>query len=324
MFDDEKSLRLAWAKWWDNAEREWPGKCLAADPNVMEEVLVERRPLSFGEVLRLSYGFDNITRTVVIHPGTSICAADVPYRPVSGSSRFSAAGESCATAISDGHGGANFGPSASVLYKFSSLDVSARQVHAIASWAEIPELQGHLFLLRYPSTMPVSPAALISAKDAAFPLLIAINAIIDPGAVGRALQCVQGNDSEIGDFCGSKGFNASSCGLALPASSKLAESRPICMRFGERGVLTPHITVLLNGAPMSVPLGTTLGGALERLTPPQLKSKQNSNPIGAARPASAGVSVSRMSNGRPVVVDLSGAGSSAPQLLLLPGDRISW
>lgn len=323
-FLDETSLRAAWTAWWDDARKEWPGKCLAADPNAMEEMLVERRPLQFGEILKLYYGFDNVTRTVIIRPGTIVCAADVPYRPVSGSPRFSAAGENCATAMSDGHGGANFSPVVSVLYKFSRLDVTDHKVHAIASWAEIPELKGHLFLLRYPKTMPVSPTASVSAKDAEFPLLIAVDAVADHGAVSRALQCVQGNDLEVGDFCGNKGFGASSCGTALPAGSMLATSRPVCFRFGERGVLTPHVTVLLNGNPVLVPLGTTLGSALEKLSPPTRGIDQHTNENTAALAAMAGVRVTRLFEGRSVVVDVSGAGTSAPQLLLLPGDRISW
>ncbi len=321
MFVDEKSLRTAWASWWDDAQKEWPGKCLAADSKVVEEMLVERRPLPFGEMLKLHYGFDNVTSTVVIRPGTSVCAADVSYRGAS-APRFSASGESCATAVSDGHGGANFGPAASVLYKFSLLDVSDRKVHAIASWAEIPELKGHLFLLRYPKgSMPVSPAGVDGAKDTAFPLLIAVDTAADRDVVGRALECVQGNDLRVGDFCGKEGFGASSCGTVLPAGSKLAESRPICFRFGERGVLTPHITVLLNGTPVAVPLGTTLGGALERLTPPHRNNDQHSSWKVAAL---AGARVTRVFEGRPVRVDVSGAGASALQLLLLPGDQLSW
>lgn len=321
MFVDERSLRTAWANWWDDARKEWPGKCLAADPKVIEEMLVERRPLPFGEMLKLHYGFDNVTRTVVIRPGTSVCAADVSYRGPS-APRFAASGESCATAVSDGHGGANFGPAASVLYKFSLLDVSDRKVHAIASWAEIPELKGHLFLLRYPKgSMPVSPAGVDGAKDTAFPLLIAVDTAADRDVVGRALQCVQGNDLRVGDFCGKEGFGASSCGTVLPAGSKLADSRPICFRFGERGVLTPHITVLLNGAPVAVPLGTTLGGALERLTPPHRDNDQHSSRKAAAL---SGARVTRVFEGRPVRVDVSGAGASALQLLLLPGDQLSW
>lgn len=140
--------------WWSIAEKEWPGQCLGIDPKVVEQVLLERSPKRFDALLKLHYGFDDQTRSVILRPGTNVCAADVPYRAISGTARFSAGGETCATATSDGHGGVVLGPATVVLHKFSSLDTSRPEVLAIASWAEIPYLQGHQFLLRYPSAMP--------------------------------------------------------------------------------------------------------------------------------------------------------------------------
>lgn len=324
-FLDDASLRAAWVAWWEGARKDWPGECLADARTQIEAMLVERRPLQFGEMLKLYYGFDDETRTVIIRPGTSVCVTDVPFRAAVEGARFSAAGENCATAMSDGHGGAGFGPTSSVLFKFSELDTSDPKVHAIASWAEIPVLEGHVFLLRYPETMPVSPKRLGTAQDAEFPLLIAVD-VRKVGAVARAMQCVKkgANARQVGDFCGRPGFGASSCGEALPAGSALAGSQPMCFRFGERGVLTPHITVLLNGAPVNVPLGTTLGGAMERLSPPGRPSDLPTSKEQTTTAAFARVRVTRMFEGRPVVVDLSGADLSSLQILLLPGDGISW
>lgn len=325
MFLDDTSLLAAWVAWWEGARKDWPGECLADVRTQIEAMLVERRPLQFGEMLKLYYGFDDETRTVIIRPGTRVCVTDVPFRADLAGARFSAAGENCATAMSDGHGGADFGPTSSVLFKFSRLNTSTPEVHAIASWAEIPALTGHVFLLRYPETMPVSPKQLGTAQDAEFPLLIAVD-VAKAGAVTRAMQCVKkgANTRQVGEFCGQAGFGASSCGEALPDGSALAGSRPKCFRFGERGVLTPYITVLLNGAPVSVPLGTTLGGAMERLSPPGRPSDQPTSKEQATPAAFARVRVTRMFEGRPVVVDLSGADVSSLQLLLLPGDGISW
>jgi hypothetical protein len=317
MFVEEAALRTAWRAWWKDAPTGWH-ECLAADRAALEERLVERRPLPFDKMLSLHYGFDDSTRSVVIHPGTRVCAADVPYRAAGGTARFSAAGETCATAMSDGHGGANFGPAASVLYKFSLLDVSKLRVHAIAGWAEIPALQGHLFLLHYPKKMPASPVA-TGVMDTDYPLLIAVDAAADRDVVSRALQCVQGDEQDLADFCGDKRFDMRRCGT--PADSPLRKSRPYCFRFGERGVLTPQVTILLNGTPVDVPLGTTLGGALERLTPPDRGNERLRNTLTQALSAAR---LQRMFRGRPAAMDVTGAGPAALQLLLLPGDQIAW
>lgn len=321
---DHTSLRAAWAAWWDKARTDWPGKCLAGVRSSIEAMLMERRPLPLSEVLKQHYGFDGYSRTVVIRPGTSVCVADVPYRSgIVPGAMFSAAGETCATAVSDDQGGANFWPAINLYNKLTSLDVEGRKVHTISSWAEIPKQDGYVFLLRYPKTMPHNPALAAKAEDADYPLLISVNAAND-GAVNRARQCVDdgANTKQVTAFCGSDGFNAPSCGQPLPAGSPLAVSPPRCFRFGERGVPTPYITVLLNGAPVNVPLGTTLGGAIERLSPPRRLGDQH---VEQAKPAAvARARVTRMFEGRPIVVDLSGADASALDFLLLPGDNISW
>ena len=44
----------------------------------------------------------------------------------------------------------------------------------------------------------------------------------------------------------------------------------------------------------------------------------------AGQAAVSGVRVMRMFEGKPVAVDLSGAGASALGMVLLPGDQLSW
>lgn len=316
--------------------------CLGDSSLVIEQTLIERSPIQIASILTMHYGFDDQTRSVILHPGTNVCAADVPYRAISGTARFSAGGETCATATSDGYGGVVFAPPAIVLDKFSRLDTTKPEVHAIASWAEIPYLKGHQFLLRYPSStiqwgMPTSPSQMNSATDSTFPLLIAFNTDSGDEVVERALQCVNvnANDDEIASFCRGagedpskeKGFNSPSCKKSTDEGA-VPFPPPICFRFGERGVLTPNITVQLNGLPLAVPLGTTLGGILERLTPPPFNREQLSDnrlmTDAGAHAILKNVRVKRIFESRPVIVDLTDAENSALNLPLLPGDQLSW
>lgn len=343
-FLDETSLRAAWLAWWAAAKDAWPGKCLGDEAAVMEHVLLERRPLRFTEALRVYYGFEESTksaagtRSVILWPGTTVCVTDVPYRAQHPTSRFSAAGESCATLMSDGSGGAVFWPLAITLKHISAINTSNRVVHPITSWAELPhnDLKGHQFILRYPTFLPTNPNEIPAPGDPAgtnagkVPLLIAVDTRVE-GSVARAMQCVRADDNDILDVCGTKGFEASRCGGSIPASDPLAELKarpPKCFRFGERGVITPRLTVTINGAPVEVPLGTTLGAALERLAPPFPRALHprlhDSVSKAAGRAAVSGVRVLRMFEGRPVVVNLSGAGASALGMVLLPGDQLSW
>jgi hypothetical protein len=337
-FLDDTSLRAAWFAWWAAAKDAWPGKCIGIDQAVMEQILVERRPLRFSELLRLYYGFEESTRSVILRPGTTVCASDVPNRAAHATARFSASGETCATLLSDGSGGAVFGPLAIPLGYISAIDTSKRIVHPIASWAELPHrnLVGHQFILRYPKGLPTNPNAmplptdLVGTNAGHVPLLIAVDTRVE-GSVARAMQCVRADDDDILDVCGTKGFEASRCGGSISASDPLAELKnrpPKCFRFGERGVITPRITVTINGAPVEVLLGTTLGAALERLAPPfphALQPRLHDLVAQAAGQAAvSGIRVMRMFEGKPVAVDLSGAGASALGLALLPGDQLSW
>ncbi|WKV98440.1 hypothetical protein PYV50_09550 [Pseudomonas sp. H22_DOA] len=337
-FLEEVSLRKAWKEWWSEARDKWPGNCLGIDPGLAEQMLVDRRPLRFEEILQVYYGFDEITRSVILWPGTNVCATDVPYRAIGANARFSSAGESCATAISDGKGGTVFSPAAIPLRNISSLDTSARVVHSIASWAEMPHqgLVGHQFLLRYPKDLPTTPNAMPLPTDpngtnaGHVPLLIAIDARIE-GSINRALRCVQADDNEIGDLCGKKGFEATSCGgTFLPSDphGDLKDSPPKCFRFGERGVITPRITVSINGALLEFPLGTNIRTALERLAPPFPREVLSIYPLSVGQVPDQAVMFSirltRLFEGKQVRVDLSDAGASALDLVLLPGDQLSW
>lgn len=371
-FLEEQALRAAWKGWWSDAKKDWPGKCLDIDPEVTEQMLVERRPLRFTEMMKLYYGFDESTRSVILRPGTTVCATDVSYRS-NAADRFSSIGESCATAISDGQGGAVFAPATITLGYISTIDTnkstspdeckdkckceckgdsncerkceskcdreSKGVVRSIASWAELPSLGlvGHQFLLRHPKSLPMSPKAMPLPTDAvdtnagSVPLLIAVDARVE-GSISRALQCVKDvDDDEILDVCGEGGFEAVSCGEKLPESGPLSElkhRKPQCFRFGERGIIAPKIAVTVNGTPIEVPLGTTLGAALERMTPPfpqgfQLVGRPSAAHI-HAHDVVSGIRLQRMFEGRPTAVDLTDAGASALGLVLLPGDQLSW
>lgn len=337
-FLDGESLRAAWSAWWATAKDNWPGKCLGIDERNLEQSLVMRRPLRFTEMLRVHYGFDESTRSFILRPGTTVCASDVPNRAAQVTARFSASGETCATLLSDGSGGAVFTPLTIPLGYISAIDTSKRIVHPIASWAELPHrnLVGHQFILRYPKGLPTNPNAMPLPTDPVgmnaghVPLLIAVDTRVE-GSVARAMQCVRADDNDILDVCGTKGFEASRCGGSISASDPLADLKnrpPKCFRFGERGVITPQITVTVNGAPVEVLLGTTLGAALERFAPPfphVLQSRvQDSDAKAAGQAAVSGVRIMRMFEGKRVAVDLSGAGVSAFDVVLLPGDQLSW
>lgn len=336
-FLDDTSLRAAWSAWWSVAKDRWPGKCLGIDEKVLGQVLVERSPLQISELLRLYYGFDRSTRSVILRPGTTVCVSDVLGHVDHPTARFSAAGESCATVMSDGSGGAVFWPLAIPLQHISGIDPRDKKtqvVHPIASWAELPhkDLSGHQFILRYPKSLPIAPSDMPASDEphidpGRFPMLIAVNTEVE-GAVARAMRCVVASDKQIEEFCGNKGFEATACGGPLQSNDPLKGQPPKCFRFGERGVITPRITVTVNGAPAEVPLGTTLGAALERFAPtlPRGLQSRTSDAVAqaAAQSVGSGVRLMRMFEGRPVAVDLSGAGTPPLSMVLLPGDQLSW
>jgi|JI10StandDraft_1071094.scaffolds.fasta_scaffold07883_7 hypothetical protein len=346
-FLDDESLRAAWSAWWATAKDSWPGKCLGIDERIVEQSLVKRRPLRFTELLRVHYGFDESTRSVILRPGTTVCVSDVAYRDQGAITRFSAAGESCTTAMSDGERGVVLWPLVIPLQGIADSNKSKWKdpitgkpivVLPIASWLELPHKAGHQFILRYPQFLPTTPSAMPvpvpptppTHRDAGkVPLLILIDARV-AGSVARAMKCVAAPDNEILEFCGEQGFEADSCGGQIKASDPLAVLKtrpPMCFRFGERGVITPMVSVTVRGASLEVPLGTTLGGILERYAPPphsQLARVHDSAAQAAAQAAVTGVRLMRMFEGKPVAVDLPGADASALDLVLLPGDQLSW
>lgn len=346
-FLDDTSLRAAWSAWWVAAKDKWPGKCLGIDSAVMEQVLVERRPLRFTELLRQYYGFEESTRSVILRPGTTVCVSDVAYRDQGATARFFAAGESCTTAMSDGKRGVVLWPLVIPLQGIAASNESKWKdpitgkpivVLPIASWVELPHKEGHQFILRYPKFLPTTPSAMPvpvpptppTHRDAGkVPLLILIDARV-AGTVARAMKCVAAPDNQILEFCGERGFEADSCGGEIEGSDPLAVLKtrpPMCFRFGERGVITPKVSVTVRGASLEVPLGTTLGGILERFAPPphnQLTRMHDSVEQAAAQAAVTGVRLMRMFEGKPVAVDLSRADASALDLVLLPGDQLSW
>lgn len=344
---DDTSLRAAWSAWWAAAKDAWPGNCIGIDQAVMEEILVERRPLRFTELLGVHYGFDESTRSVILWPGTTVCVSDVAYRDQGAITRFSAAGESCTTAMSDGERGVVLWPLVIPLQGIAESNKSKWKdpitgkpivVLPIASWVELPYKVGHQFILRYPKFLPTTPSAMPvptpptppTHKDAGkVPLLILIDARV-AGSVARAMKCVAAPDNEILEFCGEQGFEADSCGGRIEASDPLADLKkrpPMCFRFGERGLITPMVSVTVRGASLEVPLGTTLGGILERYAPPphsQVVRVHDSAAQATAEAAVAGVRLMRMFEGKLVAVDLHGANASALDLVLLPGDQLSW
>lgn len=330
-FENRDVLSKAWDTWWTAATGSDLLKCTSWDEKTKTQIadaLQEHRPLTPGEVIGRYFGLTPESRSIVLRPGTTVCAANGVQRST-GATRFGAAGETCTNVVDDPRGGAMFDPARNILGQFTNHALAPSAIYPIASWAEIPhfEISRH-YIVRYPKQMPTAPG---NDSDVKYPLIFAVDATT-PRAVDMALQCGKKEDDDIATFC--RGSNEDFDALACAPEKNKPEKRPLCFRFGERGVITNRFTVFANGQPVEMAAGATIADFLDRMTP---DLNVTWDVIGATAAAKnegqarqrlaqslAALRLQRRAGGQLVEVDLRAGGVGATNLPLLPGDHLSW
>lgn len=222
-----------------------------------------------------------------------------------------------------------FDPARSILGQFTNHVLSPSEIHPVGSWAEIPHFAiPRQYIVRYPQLLPTKPG---DDTDVKYPLILAVDSTT-PGAVDKALECRMETDAKIAIFC--RGSDADFDNLACSPPGTKPEKRPLCFRFGERGVITNRFTVFANGLPVEMAVGATIADFLDRMTP---DLNATWDVIGAAAAAKnegqarqrlaqslAALHLQRRVGSQLVDVDLRAAGVDATDLPLLPGDHLSW
>lgn len=307
-FATEAELRKAWDDWKQSALGAPVAECLSEeDRKSMPDRLASARPVNGEQSLEAGFGLSKNTPVVLLRPGMTVCASDAFMRNAA-ASVFVSLGQSCARVARSPAGGSVLDPMRYSLHAMTTTPTgsSSGPVGNIASWGEVPKESAAVqYLVRYPRTLP-KPSDSFSPKDLS--LLISLGNDIAPEVREAAVKCIADTDTEkLLDFC------------QVPVE-KIADKcedpllklkvKPQCYRFGERGVMSVGIPVVVNGTPTDVSVGALIGDAAARLgraavTPP-------------AR-------MMRWHDGRLRAVEIHFEDTwQAFDLPLLPGDQISW
>ncbi|MGB4925550.1 MAG: hypothetical protein WBP25_03520 [Giesbergeria sp.] len=307
-FATESELRKAWDDWKKSAAGAPVAECLSkADLDSMPDRLASARPLNGEQSLEAGYGLSKNTPVVLLKPGMTVCASDGFMRNAT-ASVFVSSGQSCTRVARSPAGGSVLDPMRYSLHTMTTAptDSSSSTVGNIASWGEVPkEVAALQYLVRYPRTLP-KPSDSIKPKDLS--LLISLGNDMASEVREAAVKCIADADTDkLMDFCQIPVEQ-----IAGKCDAPLLELKvkPQCYRFGERGVMSVWIPVVVNGTPTDVSVGALMGDAAARLgraamTPP--------------------ASMMRWHGGRLHAVEIELEDMrQAFDLPLLPGDQISW
>lgn len=332
VFRHEDDLIKAFDGWWKDSNTEHFRRCYRLRQDSVHRALVVQRPQTGAELLKSMFALDRTTEsetgpgaTLLLQPGMRVCANDVASAG-RGDLEWRAGGASCARVVRAPDGGAMFDPVVGLQNGLTSNKHTHKQTVAVSSWSEIqrpcvsPESdktcpgRAHAWLLIYPRSLP-DHFALATPGPEHLPILagIAIPEGATPDALGKLIQAPS---------------TASHAGWL----SDLCENEQvICYRFGARAVFTVDFVVFVNGAPVSLAVGSKLGDVAAMVAPDVFSADLGAPPF-AADPETrerallnlSRLKMSRVFDGQLVTVDLSQAGAEAYKLPLQPGDRLTW
>ncbi len=296
--------RKVWDDWKKSDDGKLVSECLTAkDLKSIPDRLVAARPVDGEESLEAVFGLSDKVPVVLLKQGMTVCASDAFMRNPSAST-FVASGQVCARVASSPAGGYVLDPMRYVLNNITnaSTDSGSSKLHNIASWVEVPKEKDALqYLVRYPYLLPTTPSENIKPKNVS--LLISLGAEIEPEVLQAAVKCLADN-AKVDKFCnGTSDINTCINPYKLNV-------KPQCYRFGERGVMSVSMPVVINGAPTDEDVVTLIGGAAARLgradaTPPATMMRWHDGRLHA------------------VEFELNDV-LQALNLPLQPGDQLSW
>lgn len=254
-------LRTAWDHWRMSDAGAQMAACLSEeDLKAIPDRVETARPVNGEESLEAVFGLGPLSPVVSLKPGMSVCASDAFMRNVSVDA-YVPSGLLCTRVARSPLGGAVLDPIRYSLINITnnSTDGATSAVAKIASWAEVPrEANALQYLVRYPSGLP-KPAENIKPHEVS--LLVSLQDKMEPDVRRAAIQCIA-DATKVKDFCQVAVKELpDKCGNPQVQLNV----KPRCYRFGERGVMSVSMPVMINGAQADVDVGTLVGDAAARL-----------------------------------------------------------
>jgi hypothetical protein len=354
-FASPEALSKAWTEWWNRADNTAMRACLGEGSGpIVRSTLLNQRPRRSADAFEAHFGFHprkagpagtfKVRRAILLRPGMKVCASDAA--PTTGNAKVApllrmSGGDTCASMVDDPRGGTLFDAAAGRIGGITDpadwapgpppADRPTR--YDVASWSEVPrDDQPRHYVLIYPRRMPTFPTSVVQSAGQ-FPLILGVSAR-RPTSLQIALTCSAETYDEVANLCRGA-LKDLSCAKAVAGDDVPDDDRPLCFRFGERGIISARFDVFVKGAAVEVPVGSTLGDLINRAAP----GLASLEAIGAAAAARADadfvsreglertlrrVTLERWFGGRLVKVDHSQVGVGAVALPLMPGDRLSW
>ena len=326
-FTSVRNLNAALDAWFEDPRSAKFIECYKLSQNSVRRSLLAQRPQLASEILDFQFAFDagadtQRLRTILLRPGVRVCASDVA--PIDRNLSWRALGSTCARLVGAPNGGILFDATAGRYTGLASPVHNGAQdngtPYRIASFSEIQRTNGHphAWVLVYPETL------LEKYSDSTDPTIVEI-----PLLVGFELGKEESTSALLETFL------QTSTDLATDRLNDICkDATVICYTFGERVLFTVDFVVLVNGSPMDVGIGATVGD-IAAVVAPDLFARDLLSPaaqaseIDQAARARAELNLSRLKmsrvfDGRLAPIDFSQAGASAYSLPLQPGDRLTW